>query len=85
MAHRDRVQTNNDLNLILEEVFAVQTMQLYFLGTLDIRYDNQPLPKPPTLKSQSLLAYLILHRHRPQPRERLAGLIVALDEETRPT
>ena len=49
-------------------------LQLYFLGALDIRYDNQPLPKPPTLKSQSLLAYLILHRHRPQPRDRLVGL-----------
>jgi len=52
----------------------VSTLRLHFLGTLDIRYDDQPLPKPPTLKSQSLLAYLILHRHRPQPRERLIGL-----------
>jgi ABC-type oligopeptide transport system substrate-binding subunit/DNA-binding SARP family transcriptional activator len=52
----------------------VSTLRLYFLGPLDIRYDDQPLPKPPTLKSQSLLAYLILHRRQPQPRERLAGL-----------
>jgi len=52
----------------------VSTLRLYFLGPLDIRYDDQPLPKPPTLKSQSLLAYLILHRHQPQPRERLVGL-----------
>ena len=52
----------------------MSTLRLYFLGPLDIRYDDQPLPKPPTLKSQSLLAYLILHRHRPQPRDRLAGL-----------
>ncbi|HEX6605902.1 MAG TPA: AAA family ATPase, partial [Chloroflexia bacterium] len=29
---------------------------------------------PPTLKSQSLLAYLILQRARPQPRERLIGM-----------
>ena len=50
------------------------TLQLYFLGTLDIRYDDRQLPKPPTLKSQSLLAYLILHRDCPQHRERLAGL-----------
>ncbi len=50
------------------------TLQLYFLGTLDIRYDDRQLPKPPTLKSQSLLAYLVLHRDRPQHRERLAGL-----------
>jgi ABC-type oligopeptide transport system substrate-binding subunit/DNA-binding SARP family transcriptional activator len=47
---------------------------LYFLGTLDIRHDGQQLPKPATLKSQSLLAYLILHRHRPQSRDRLVGL-----------
>jgi oligopeptide transport system substrate-binding protein len=52
----------------------VSTLRLYFLGPLDIRYDDQPLPKPPTLKSQSLLAYLVLHHHRPQPRERLADL-----------
>jgi DNA-binding SARP family transcriptional activator len=47
---------------------------LYFLGTLDIRYDDQQLLKPATLKSQSLLAYLILHRDQPQPRDRLADL-----------
>ena len=52
----------------------MSTLRSYFLGTLDMRYDDQPLPKPPTLKSQSLLAYLILHRHRPQPRDRLVGL-----------
>jgi ABC-type oligopeptide transport system substrate-binding subunit/DNA-binding SARP family transcriptional activator len=45
-----------------------------FFGTLDICCDDESLPKPPTLKSQSLLAYLIHHRHQPQPRERLAGL-----------
>ena len=47
---------------------------LHFLGMLDIRYDDQQLPKPPTAKSQSLLAYLVLHRHQIQPRDRLAGL-----------
>ncbi len=52
----------------------MSTLRLHFLGTLDIHYNDQPLPKPPTLKSQSLLAYLILHRHRPQPRDRLVGL-----------
>jgi hypothetical protein len=52
----------------------VSTLRLYFLRPLDVRYDGQQLPKPAMLKSQSLLAYLILHRHQPQPRERLAGL-----------
>jgi oligopeptide transport system substrate-binding protein len=47
---------------------------MYFLGPLDIRHDGQSLPKPATLKSQSLLAYLILHQDQPQPRDRLAGL-----------
>jgi oligopeptide transport system substrate-binding protein len=50
------------------------TLQVRFFGTLDICDDDGPLSKPPTLKSQSLLAYLICHRHYPQPRERLAGL-----------
>ncbi|MBN1145612.1 MAG: AAA family ATPase [Anaerolineales bacterium] len=49
-------------------------LRIYLLGALDIRYDGQPLPKPPTLKSQSLLAYLLLHRSQPQPRERLTAL-----------
>ena len=32
------------------------------------------LPLPATLKSQSLLAYLVLHRDRPQSRDHLAEL-----------
>jgi hypothetical protein len=43
----------------------VSTLRLYFLRLLDVRYDGQQLPKPATLRSQSLLAYLILHRHQP--------------------
>jgi ABC-type oligopeptide transport system substrate-binding subunit/DNA-binding SARP family transcriptional activator len=50
------------------------TLQVRFFGGLDVRCDGQPLPKPPTLKSQSLLAYLIHHRQQPQTRHRLAGL-----------
>ena len=49
-------------------------LRLFLLGTLEIQYDGQQLPKPPTQKSQSLFAYLALHRHRPQPREHLAGM-----------
>jgi oligopeptide transport system substrate-binding protein len=55
----------------------VPTLRMYLLGTLDIHWGDLSLPKPPTLKSQSLLAYLILHRHRPQPRDRLVGLFWA--------
>jgi ABC-type oligopeptide transport system substrate-binding subunit/DNA-binding SARP family transcriptional activator len=53
---------------------VVSTLRLYLLGTLDIRYNGQQLPKPATLKSQSLLAYLVIHRDQPQPRDRLVGL-----------
>jgi DNA-binding SARP family transcriptional activator len=49
-------------------------LRLFLLGPMDIHYDGQQLCKPPTLKSRSLLAYLILHRDRPQARERLVDL-----------
>ena len=49
----------------------MSALRLYFLGTLDIRHDDRPLDKPPTAKSQSLLAYLILHRDRVVSREEL--------------
>jgi len=49
-------------------------LQVNLLGPMDIHYDGQQLCKPPTLKSRSLLAYLVLHRDRPQARERLADL-----------
>ncbi len=49
-------------------------LRLSLLGPLDIRYGGQQLPKPPTQKSQSLFAYLALHRQRPHPREHLAGM-----------
>jgi ABC-type oligopeptide transport system substrate-binding subunit/DNA-binding SARP family transcriptional activator len=52
----------------------VTTLRLHFLGPLDIHCGDRQLSKPPTLKSQSLLAYLVLHRDKPQPRERLAGM-----------
>ena len=46
------------------------SLRLYFLGPLEIRCGERQLPKPATLKSQSLLAYLVLHRDQPQPRDR---------------
>lgn len=45
------------------------------LGSFEIIANNRKLPKPATQKSQSLLAYLVLHRHAPPvTREFLAGL-----------
>jgi DNA-binding SARP family transcriptional activator len=52
----------------------VKTLQFRFLGPLSIHCGDRKLPKPPTLKSQSLLVYLVLHRDQPQPRERLASM-----------
>ena len=49
-------------------------LDVRLLGTLDLWAGDQRLTKPPTLKSQSLLAFLLCHRDLPQPRERLAGL-----------
>jgi DNA-binding SARP family transcriptional activator len=52
----------------------VAILQFYSLGPLDIRSDDRQFPRPPTQKSQSLLAYLVIHRSQPQPRDLLAGL-----------
>jgi ABC-type oligopeptide transport system substrate-binding subunit/DNA-binding SARP family transcriptional activator len=49
-------------------------LQFFLLGPLDLRVDDREVAKPPTIKSQSLLAYLALHRQQRQPRERLSGL-----------
>lgn len=49
-------------------------VQFYFLGPFDLRCDEQAILKPPTLKSQSLLAYLVLKRKHPQMREHLINL-----------
>ncbi len=55
-------------------------LQVRTLGRLTLYHQNnpqsplEPFPTPPTIKSQSLLAYLIFHRQRPHPRERLIGM-----------
>ena len=50
-------------------------LHLHTLGRFDLLNQTEassaPLAKPPTIKSQSLLAYLAVHRKRPQPREKL--------------
>ena len=54
------------------------TLRLTCLGGLklehQVKQETRPLQKPPTLKSQSLLAYLICNRQQPQPRELLIGM-----------
>ncbi|HEY74805.1 MAG TPA: AAA family ATPase [Thermoflexia bacterium] len=41
---------------------------------MELRYAGAPLRLPATARSRSLLAYLIVHRERSHPRERLADL-----------
>lgn len=49
-------------------------LRVHLLGNLELDFCEQKLPLPSTRKGQVLLAYLILHREQPQPRDRLAEL-----------
>ena len=59
-------------------VSGLPTLHLYYLGWFEVHYQVGPrieqLPKPPTQKSQSLLAYLARHRQQPLPKERLMDM-----------
>ncbi|MBD3887495.1 pentapeptide repeat-containing protein [Phormidium tenue FACHB-886] len=48
------------------------TLQIRLLGELSIACGDRSVAGISTARSQALLAYLILHRHSPQPRQRLA-------------
>lgn len=48
------------------------TLHLQLFGGFCLSYNGQPLAEL-SRRSQSLLTYLVLHRHAPQPRLRLAG------------
>ena len=50
-------------------------LKIHLLGQLELLdSEDRVLSLPTTLKARSLLAYLILHRSQPQPRERLFAL-----------
>src|SRR5207237_666202 len=51
------------------------TLHIRLLGALDLRYGENPLPAFESARAESLLAYLLLHREAPQPRQRLAFLL----------
>lgn len=51
------------------------TLRIRLLGELDLRYDGVSLPPLESARAGSLLAYLLLHRQAPQPRQRLAFLL----------
>jgi DNA-binding SARP family transcriptional activator len=52
-----------------------QALRARLLGTLDLRFGEEQLPPLDSARAESLLAYLLLHRDAPQPRQRLAFLL----------
>ena len=54
---------------------ASATLRIRLLGELDLRLGEVPLPPLGSARAESLLAYLLLHRDAPQPRQRLAFLL----------
>src|SRR5829696_6815115 len=54
---------------------ASATLRIRLLGELDLRHGETPLAPLGSGRAESLLAYLLLHRDAPQPRQRLAFLL----------
>ena len=50
----------------------IPTLNVYLLGGFRLTSDQQPVVSLTTERAQALLAYLLLHRHTPQSRQRLA-------------
>src|SRR5262245_58083724 len=50
------------------------TLQIRLFGNCSVTYGVQPVAGLSTLRLQSLLDYLVLHRDAPQPRQHLAYL-----------
>lgn len=48
------------------------TLQISLLGNFRLTYNDRPVTGVNSERLQSLLAYLVLYRHSPQPRQRLA-------------
>jgi predicted ATPase/DNA-binding SARP family transcriptional activator len=53
---------------------AEENLQVYLLGSREVRRGSSVLPPFPTQKTTSLLAYLLLQRHHSHSREKLAAL-----------
>ncbi len=51
------------------------TLRIRLLGELDLRHGETPVAPLGSARAESLLAYLLLHRDAPQPRQRLAFLL----------
>src|SRR5207247_3131603 len=52
-----------------------EALRARLLGTMDLRLGARQLPPLDSARAESLLAYLLLHRDVPQPRQRLAFLL----------
>src|ERR1700722_16958107 len=57
-------------------------MRINLFGNLRITFAGRPVTAVNTNRLQSLIAYLILHRDVPQPRERLAFLLWPASSES---
>jgi DNA-binding SARP family transcriptional activator len=53
----------------------ISTLNVYLLGGFRLLYGGTPLLTVNTARLQTLLAYLVLHHHTPQPRHHLAFLL----------
>jgi len=54
---------------------STPTLRIRLLGQFDLHSGDTPLPPLESARAESLLAYLLLHREVPQPRQRLAFLL----------
>ncbi len=54
---------------------AAERLEIHLLGTFQISHQGRPLTAFQADRPQALLAYLLLHRHAPQPRRHLAFLL----------
>ncbi|MGA7410830.1 MAG: AAA family ATPase [Bryobacteraceae bacterium] len=57
-------------------------MRISLFGNLRISFEGRPVTTVNTNRLQSLLAYLVLHRDTPQPRERLAFMLWPASRES---
>src|SRR3954447_1873356 len=50
-------------------------IRVRLFGSPELRFDGAALPPLESARAESLLAYLLLHRDAPQPRQRLAFVL----------
>jgi DNA-binding SARP family transcriptional activator len=53
----------------------METLRIRLFGELELRLGEAPLPALESARAESLLAYLLLHRDAPVPRQRLAFVL----------